>query len=114
MRRIELRSDIRVPNDKGGESTVTHAKYLADLVRGDGSYGLWPKTELGLSILQKIASAKGHVFLDDAEYAALKASLRGVHTITSVAIIAAEVGWQRAVDDAEEWTEKDGQIVRKG
>jgi len=112
MRRIELRPSIEVPNDKGGTSTIQHARYLADLVRGDGSYGVWPKTTLGLAIIQKLASAKGHVFLDDAEYVALKASLHGVPMLTCVAFPAAEAGWQAAIDSAEEWVERDGQLVR--
>ena len=114
MRRIELRPDVRVPTADGERITVTHAKYLSDLVRGDGSFGVWPKTAVGLSILSKLASARGHVFLDDAEHAALLASLRTVHTLNDVAFAGADAGWQHAIEDAEEWVEKDGQIVRKG
>lgn len=113
MRRIELRPDIHVPNDQGSVTAIPHAKYLSDLVRADASFGLWPKTAIGVSILGKIANAKGHVFFDDAEYVALLAALHGVPTLTVVAFPATDAGWQVAVENAEEWIEKDGQLVRK-
>lgn len=113
MRRIVLLSDIAVPNDQGGTTTIQHAKYLGDLVRADASFGVWPKTALGLGILSKLSSAKGHVFLEEPEYAALLSALHGVTTLTVVAFPAAEAGWQEAIEHAEEWAEKDGQIVRK-